>query len=63
MRASSTTTATGEVLISVSSEARARRSSRCRRALAMTSAACAAKRDSVSSSSLLKVSPASLLAA
>ena len=57
VRASKTTTPTGEVSISVCRSARAMRSSRCLRALAMARAAWDAKSTSVSSSS--RVNPSS----
>ena len=52
-----TTTPTGEVSIRVSRSALARRSSRCRRALATTSATCDANITRVSSSSRVKSNP------
>ena len=58
-RASKTTTPTGEVSISVSRSARARRSSRWVRALAITSAAWAANMTRVCSSSRLNARPSS----
>ena len=60
--ASKTTTPTGEVLIRVSRSALARRSSRCLRALAMTSAAWDANITRVSSSSRLNSWPGSRFA-
>ena len=57
--ASKMATPTGEVSTSVSRSARARRSSRCVRALAITSAACEANITSVSSSARLNSSPSS----
>ena len=56
---SKTTTPTGEVSTRVSRPARARRSSRCRRALAMTRAAWEANITRVSSSSPLNSRPPS----
>ena len=60
--ASKTTTPTGEVLIRVSRSALARRSSRCRRALTMTSAAWEANITKVSSSSGVNSPPPSFSA-
>ena len=57
MAASKTTTPTGDVSMSVSRSALARRSSRCLRALAMTSAAWEANITRVSSSSLVNSPP------
>ena len=59
-RRSSNTTPTGVVSTSVSRSARARRSSRCVWALAITSAACEANMTRVSSSARLNSSPPSL---
>ena len=59
--ASKTTTPTGDVSIRVSRSALASCSSRCLRALAMTSAAWDANITSVSSSSRLNADPGSLL--